>query len=187
MLFLNLPGGAAAPEGQAGYLSLRALMRSAPGWDVAERDVYVCENPNLVAIAADTLGPHCAPLVCTDGMPAAAQRALLSQLARAGARLHYHGDCDWPGGAIANTVVEMFGARPWRFGANDYRAALEDKKRATRILAGAVVDARWDRALTQAMGAHGRAIDEEALADILVPDLDRRLEPASPEARPVLP
>jgi len=46
---------------------------------------------------------------------------------------------------------------------------------------------RWDRALTQAMGAHGRAIDEEALADILVPDLDRRLEPALPEARPVLP
>lgn len=174
VLFLNLAGNVAAPNGEPGYLSLRALMRSAPSWDVAGRDVYVCENPNLVAIAADALGPHCAPLVCTDGMPAAAQRALLSQLAHAGARLHYHGDFDWPGIAIANTVIETFGARPWRFGVNDYRAALESNALATRALAGAAVDARWDGALAQAMQAHGRAIDEEALAGILVPDLDRR-------------
>jgi len=174
VLFLNLAGDVPAPNGEPAYLSLRALMRSAPGWDLAGRDVYVCENPNLVAIAADALGPHCAPLVCTDGMPAAAQRALLSQLARAGASLHYHGDFDWPGIAIANTVIGTFGARPWRFGANDYRAALERNALATRPIAGAAVDARWDGALAQAMQAHGRAIDEEALAETLLPDLDRR-------------
>ena len=75
-------------------------------WAVAPRDGYVCENPNLVAIAADALGPHCAPLVCTDGMPAASQRAVLSQMVCAGARLRYHGDFDWPGIAIGNAVVE---------------------------------------------------------------------------------
>lgn len=84
------------------------------------RPVYVCENPNIVAIAADRLGPHCAPLICTDGMPAAAQRTLLTQLARAGARLLYHGDFDWPGLRIANLVIRSFRAEPWRLGAGDY-------------------------------------------------------------------
>ena len=74
--------------GTAVRLALRTLMRAAPAWQVAARDVYVCENPNLVAIAADALGEYCAPLVCTDGMPAAAQRILLAQLAGAGAREH---------------------------------------------------------------------------------------------------
>jgi uncharacterized protein (TIGR02679 family) len=180
VLFLNLPGSLAgsAPSGEPAYLSLRALMRSAPAWAVASRDVFVCENPNLVAIAADALGAYCAPLVCTDGMPAAAQRALLSQLATAGARLRYHGDFDWPGIAIANTVIEAFGAAPWRFGAVDYRIALDEGADATRPLDGAVVDARWDDALTEAMHDHGRAIDEEALAAGLMSDLDTRIKQA---------
>lgn len=63
-----------APGSEPAYLSLRALMCSAPQWDIAKRAVHVCENPNLVAIAADVLGPHRAPLVGTDGMPAATAR-----------------------------------------------------------------------------------------------------------------
>ena len=90
VLFLNLTvqnqlGG----SGEPGYLSLHALLRAPPLWDVAGRAVFVCENPDLVAIAADALGVECAPLACTDGMPAAAQRTLLMQLSAAGARLHY--------------------------------------------------------------------------------------------------
>lgn len=42
--------------------------------------------------------------------------------------------------------------------------------------------ARWDGALTEAMQMHGMAIDEKALADVLVPDLDRRLTQAVAEA-----
>ena len=173
-LFLNLPGCAALASGEPGYLSLRTLMRSTPGWEVAARDVYVCENPNLVAIAADALGEYCAPLVCTDGMPAAAQRTLLAQLARAGARLRYHGDFDWPGIAIANSVIDAFGAVPWRFEAVDFRAALDQNPETTRALGGNPVLSRWDGALTEAMLVHGRAIDEEALAASLLPDLDMR-------------
>ena len=90
VLFLNLTvqnqlGG----SGEPGYLSLHALLRAPPLWDVAGRAIFVCENPDLVAIAADALGVECAPLACTDGMPAAAQRTLLMQLSAAGARLHY--------------------------------------------------------------------------------------------------
>ena len=172
VLFLNLPDSAGGRRGEPAYLSLRALLRAPPEWQLASRDVYVCENPNLVAIAADALGPQCAPLVCTEGMPAAAQRALLAQLAAAGARLHYHGDFDWPGIAIANTVIDQFGAFPWRFGAADYCAALDKEVEVTRPLAGTVAEARWDKALTAAMLARGRAIDEEALAASLVQDLN---------------
>jgi uncharacterized protein (TIGR02679 family) len=76
VLHLNLPT-AAAPDagpcpGEPAYASLRQLLRVAPVWAVEQRTVFVCENPNVVAIAADRLGGDCAPLVCTDGMPAAA-------------------------------------------------------------------------------------------------------------------
>ena len=123
-LFLNLPvQNQLAGSGEPGYVSLRALLRAPPLWDVAGRAIFVCENPNLVAIAADALGVECAPLACTDGMPAAAQRTLLMQLSAAGARLYYHGDFDWPGIGIGNFVMQQFGALAWRFRTEDYRAA----------------------------------------------------------------
>lgn len=78
-------------------------------------------------------------------------------------------------------------ARIWRFGANDYRAALGGNADATRALVGAIVGARWDGALTEAMPAYDRAIDEEALAHSLMPDLDIRLKRALPETSSVLP
>ena len=87
-LCLNLPIMNPDLVHQAGeplHLSLRRLLRRPPAWVVADRDVFVCENPDIVAIAADRLGSTCAPLVCTDGMPSAAQQTLLAQLAAAGA------------------------------------------------------------------------------------------------------
>jgi len=171
-LALNLPGN----EGRCGepdYLSLRALLRTRRHWDVAQRAVFVCENPNIVAIAADTLGAKCAPLVCTDGMPAAAQQTLLSQLAAAGARLHYHGDFDWPGIAIANVVMQQFGALPWRFGAQDYRAAAGAAAESSRRLAPHGRDACWDGELKGVMLALKTPVDEEAVVDLLLADLSR--------------
>jgi uncharacterized protein (TIGR02679 family) len=173
-LVLNLPlaggGHLAGAAGEPAYASLRQLMRSPPPLAVAGRTVYFCENPNLVAIAADRLGPRCAPLVCTDGMPAAAQRTLLAQLAQAGARLLYHGDFDWPGLRIANLVIGSFGAQPWRFGAADYTAAAGIAS--GRALTGSTVAAAWDAALAPTMQRHGLAIAEEAVAVALLPDLE---------------
>lgn len=175
-LFLNLPIGNRSPPGPApgepGYLSLRVLLRSPPCWNVADRDIHVCENPNLVAIAADALGSNCAPLVCTDGMPGAAQRTLLLQLARMGARLHYHGDFDWAGLRIGNWVMRACGAHSWRYAAADYLAALRGLPVRGRSLGADSVEADWDADLTQAMRTHGLAVDEEAIAAILVQDLD---------------
>ena len=121
-LFLNLPvrgaGNHRWPSGEPAYASLRSLLRSPPAWDLAGRKVHVCENPNLLAIAADRWGTACAPMVCTDGMPGAAQRCLLSQLAEAGARLCYHGDFDWPGLRIGNHVMREHARSP---GASEHK------------------------------------------------------------------
>ncbi|PAQ06536.1 TIGR02679 family protein [Mesorhizobium temperatum] len=177
-LFLNLPTNGTEsdrlPLGEPAYASLRSLLRSPPRWDVAGRNVYVCENPNLLAIAADRWGAGCAPLVCTEGMPAAAQRCLLAQLALAGARLRYHGDFDWPGLRIGNQVMREHGAEPWRFGAADYIAAVRTAPGLAHPLGGKVAEASWDGALAPAMREHCVAIAEEALAASLLPDLDDR-------------
>jgi uncharacterized protein (TIGR02679 family) len=175
-LFLNLPTNGAEsdrrPQGEPAYASLRSLLRSPPRWDVAGRDVYVCENPNLLAIAADRLGTACAPLVCTDGMPAAAQRCLLAQLALAGARLRYHGDFDWPGLHIGNHVMREHGATPWRFGAADYIAAVRTAPSLAHPLGEKGAEASWDGALALVMREHRVAIAEEALAASLLQDLN---------------
>lgn len=175
-LFLNLPvaerqAGNISP-GEPGYVSLRALLRSPPAWEVAGCDIHVCENPNLVAIAADTLGSRCAPLVCTDGMPGAAQRTLLLQLAGAGAQLHYHGDFDWAGLGIGNWVMRTCGARPWRYRTVDYLRAVRNVPVHWRALGPDSVEADWDADLARTMRTHNRAVDEEALAAALMPDLD---------------
>jgi uncharacterized protein (TIGR02679 family) len=174
-LFLNLNmKGRPTPinaTGEPGYASLRFLLRSSPCWDVNGLDVYVCENANLMAIAADKCGIKCAPMVCTDGMPAAAQRVLLQQLSAAGGRLLYHGDFDWPGIRIGNHVMREYGARPWRFGVVDYLAAVAQSPRPGLALTGPEVMASWDGALTAAMQEHQLSIAEESLSDVLLQDL----------------
>ncbi|MDB5869258.1 MAG: hypothetical protein JWP96_1590, partial [Polaromonas sp.] len=173
-LVLNLPG--VGTPGEPGYLSLRKLLRSPPMWNVRGRLVFVCENPNLIAIAADHLGASCAPMVCTDGMPAAAQRTVLTQLAQAGAALRYHGDFDWAGLRIGNHVMREHGAQPWRFSAADYLAACAIAPRPGRLLLGAEAEASWDARLALAMRTAQQAIDEEMVAESLMQDLAEQSE-----------
>jgi len=171
-LCLNLPVRGNDVDHAAGeplHWSLRRLLRRPPDWEVSGRDVFVCENPNIVAIAADRLGARCAPLVCTDGMPSAAQQTLLAQLAAAGARLRYHGDFDRGGLLIGNFVMREFGAQPWRFGTSDYLAASTQHGIALRE--GKNAAALWDPGLTSAMAERGVVVHEEGVAEILIMDL----------------
>lgn len=178
VLFLNLPTHDSDSYGQApgepAYASLRVLLNAPPRWQVNNRDVYVCENPNLLAIAAAALGERCAPFICTDGMPAAAQRVLLDQMVRAGARLHYHGDFDWAGVRIGNHVMREYGARAWHFGAVDYDAAALGGRSPGHRLKGPAVIASWDGALTLSMQTRQLSIAEEAVAETLLKDLTIR-------------
>ena len=180
-LVLNLPREWAAHHGttpgEPAYLSLRALLRSRPSGDLQGQILHVCENPNLVAIAADELGIRCAPLISTDGMPAAAQRTLLTQLVQAGARLLYHGDFDWPGLQIANHVIRRLAAVPWRMGAEDYRVAVQAASQRSpeqqAMMIGEPVTACWDAGLGELMQAYRISIAEEAVAEALMDDLRR--------------
>lgn len=152
------------------HLSLRLLLRAPPRWRVRGQPVFVCENANLLAIAADRLGSSCAALVCTDGMPAASQRTLLHQLADQGAELRYHGDFDWPGLRIGNFILRSFGAVPWRFCSADYEAHPGHRG---RPLQGRPVVAAWDSLLAPAMAAAGQVLEEEAVAASLLEDLQQ--------------
>jgi uncharacterized protein (TIGR02679 family) len=133
--------------------------------------VFVCENPAVVAIAADQLRATCAPLVCVEGIPSTAAWQLLQSLVGHGAQLGFHADFDWDGIKIGNLLVERLGARPWRFGHGEYRAAMaEDSLR--NPLTGAPVRAVWDSDLTRAMSESREAVSEESVVQALLEDLD---------------
>ncbi|VAX03889.1 FIG124585: Hypothetical protein, partial [hydrothermal vent metagenome] len=175
VLALNLPvagdsltGNITRQHGQPLWLTLRQLVRDPPQWQVKDRTVYICENPAVVAEAADRLGADCAPLVCTYGQPRAAVNHLLRQLQTAGARLVYHGDFDWPGITIANGIMCCFAARPWYFDEAAYRQAAAE---GTLALKGRPVNAEWDPELTRAMEEKKIAIAEEQVLEMLLKSL----------------
>lgn len=159
-----------ADAGQPRRLTLRELGGSALALEPGA-DLFVCENPGVVAAAADQLGARAAALVCVEGHPSTAALALLGQLRAGGARVWFHADFDWGGVRIGNLLAERFGALPWRFAAADYRAALADLPEAIP-LQGTPVHARWDAALAPAMRDHGRAVFEEQVLAALLADLD---------------
>jgi uncharacterized protein (TIGR02679 family) len=133
--------------------------------------VYVCENPVVVAAAADRLGAACPPLVCDGGYPNHAVLTLLAKLARY-TGLHYHGDFDWDGLRIANRLLEAVPFRAWRFTAADYRAALAAPKERYELRAQ-MVEAAWDPELAPVMAGAGVAVEEEAVLGELLGDLAR--------------
>lgn len=188
VLCVGLPGGTATPVGrmvalarEAGepcVLTLRQLGRDQPNLGVGDVLVRVCENPIVLACAADELGPECPPLVCLSGHPSAAALRLLTVLVADGARLAYHGDFDWGGVRIANALRERFTWQPWRFDAPAYRSALGSVTGGT--LTGRPVDAVWDPHLRPALEQHGVHLQEE----LVLPELIADLRSPRPRTRP---
>jgi uncharacterized protein (TIGR02679 family) len=160
-----------ADAGEPRRLTLRELTGSALRVD-AGAEVFVCENPSVVAAAANRLGRDCAPLVCVEGMPSTAALELLHQLRRHGAQVRFHADFGWAGVRIGNLLTEQLQAAPWRFDARTYRSACAELVE-SMPLTGAAVEAIWDRELRAAMEAGGRAIFEEQILHILISDLAR--------------
>ena len=176
-LVLNLPGAAgsicrsAADHGEPLRITWRMIER---GIDLRAFDglrIRVCENPSIVSVAADSLGPDCAPLICTEGMPGTATAAVLRMLAEAGADLRVHADFDFGGVAIVRHLIDRFGAAPWRMSEANYLAALAEP---TTDLVREIGATDWSPRLADAMNTHHRAIHEEVLVSDLVDDLVRR-------------
>ncbi|GAA5133880.1 hypothetical protein GCM10023320_60720 [Pseudonocardia adelaidensis] len=177
VLVLNLPTARDTPTGrmlavlheagEPGVITLRQLRQ--PPRLRAGCTVSVCENPVVVAEAADRLGAEAGALVCIGGQPGVAAITLLRSLAEDGAALRYHGDFDWGGMRIGNVVLGRLQAAPWRFDAAAYRrSALHG---AGRPLTGEPVACAWDPELTEAMRVTGQAVEEEHVLDGLLADL----------------
>jgi uncharacterized protein (TIGR02679 family) len=131
---------------------------------------FTCENRSLIRLAERDLGERCPPLVCVGGWPNSAAHALLGSASAAGAELHYHGDFDWDGLAIADQVIGRYGARPWRFDPGSYAEAAE--RFAGRLQTLAPERRRdVDGPLAAALDAAGVAVPEELLTDRLLADL----------------
>jgi uncharacterized protein (TIGR02679 family) len=163
-----------AEAGEPCRLTTRQLLRDPPqfGPRISGQTIHVCENPTVVASAANRLGPRSAAVVCLDGQPRTAAHLLLTRLVTAGARVVYHGDFDWSGIHIGNLVMRRYGAAPWRFSSQDYRAACGGRgPHGGQRLQGTSVAAIWDPRLEAEMIRAGCAVHEEQVLDALVADL----------------
>ena len=157
----------AARQGEPLRLTTRQLRDPAPLVFPGGR-LFVCENPTIVALAAERLGPACPPLLASEGWPTLAVLDLLDRAQTSGATLFIHGDFDWPGLAIVGELLRRTGGQPWRFDAVD---VVTHPSAAGPHLTGSTVTTPWDPALAPALLARGRAIHEEALVAQLLEDL----------------
>jgi uncharacterized protein (TIGR02679 family) len=103
---------AAARAGRPLVLTLAELRAEPPR--LAGDVLFVCENPSIVAAAAETLGSRCPPLLCTGGWPNTAVAMVLDAAENAALEILVHADSDHAGAAIAGLVLRRTGAKPWR-------------------------------------------------------------------------
>ena len=119
VLNLRLAGDAscAALTHAAGPEPLWLTLRSLNGtFRTDASDVYVCENPSVLIAAADALGTHAHPLICTNGRPSAATVRLLTRLAATGTRLRIRADDDVAGQEIVKGLYSSLPtAQLWRY------------------------------------------------------------------------
>ena len=156
--------------GQPAVLTLRQLRCHEEPLRAAQ--VRICENPVVVAAAADELGAGCQPLVCVGGQPSAAGWRLLELLAAGGAEFGYHGDFDWGGVRIAGAVHHRVSWRAWRYDHAAYQAAVAAHPLAASAgLAGEPASTPWDPELAAAMRRHNQRVEEELTLDALLQDL----------------
>ncbi|MDX6341918.1 MAG: hypothetical protein QOH87_2056 [Trebonia sp.] len=179
VLVLNLPADgdglgewltSAKAYGTPFYVTLHQLVTMPV--TVPRQLVHACENPAVLRRAAAELGADAQPLICTEGQPSTAFHRLAAAVTKAGGKLRYHGDFDWPGVSIAAGIITRHNARPWRLTAADYETAIKGKADYVS-LAGTPQPTPWDPPLATTMTAHGSAVYEESVADRLIADLAR--------------
>ncbi|MGH2697863.1 MAG: TIGR02679 family protein [Actinomycetota bacterium] len=171
-----MPKGASSPlhamkaNGQPLRLTLRHLATDKMSFTPST--VFVCENPVVVAEAADALRSSTPPIVCTEGIPNTAALLLLKQMSESDCRFAFHGDFDWGGMRIFNHLRRNLREHitPWRFGHDHYLQAL-DRLDAISKLESIPTETDWDPLLRETMIDQGLAVFEEQVLDDLIRDL----------------
>ena len=130
------------------------------------RCVYVVENPSLVEVASTQLGSTCAPLICTEGQPSSAVKRLMRLLSEAGSKLMVRADFDWSGLRIVEQLLSIPNTEPWRMDVVTFTSV-----DGAIPLSGSELSTLWCDDLKRAMLESGRAVFEEQLVSILLPDL----------------
>lgn len=156
----------AAEAGEALSLTLAQVRRQTAAWNAEQ--VYVVENPAILALAVGDFGVQVPPVMCASGWPSAAVTHLLSRLAAEGSVLRYHGDFDGEGVRIANHLINTGGVQPWRMATDDYLRHVASRGAPV----GRVTDASWDVLLAPAMRERGVAVFEETVWPHLRTDLE---------------
>lgn len=132
--------------------------------------VFTCENPDVVAAAADALGPDCAPLICTGGWASTACVRLLRATIAAGARPRHHGDMDPEGLRILDRLLAVTGGALWRMTAEDYRARASGGQPLGSRIISPLQHPRLSE-LARVIAEAGRIVQEEQTLDDLIRDL----------------
>lgn len=182
-LVLNLPAVGesrfarvcSSMRGEPLRFTARQLEREQPAFSARDVVVFACENPTVVAAAANALGERCPPLVCVDGRATTPSLLLLRQLRQDGAVIRYQGDADWPGIEIASDLRRHVDLQPWRLTSEELPRLIE---RPGPPLAGSLVTTPWDPKLADALARRGRALHEETVLDLLLTDLGIATRPA---------
>lgn len=188
---LATPEDAAATAAVEARQILVAPLRHVLRWRLspetwAGRPVHVLENPPVFEALLERGLPRRACVVCTSGFPSAAAVALLRELARAGAVVHYSGDFDGNGLQIALRILRLGHGRwaTWRLAPTDFATSLalargrpvraHAERRALETLAALIPTERAEATLAAAAAAvlaAGVVAFEEALTEVLWEDV----------------
>jgi len=181
VIALGLPGGESSPTARAlaalsnsglpTVLTYRQLAVDDIG--VCPEVVWVCENPAVVASAADRFRGSAPALICVNGQPGAAVVRLLTRLIEGGSSLRYHGDFDAGGISIARTLARRVPWLPWRFDEKHYRAACAEGESFSSFT-GTLGETPWDPGLSAAMQEFRLRVEEESVLQELLRDLGER-------------
>jgi uncharacterized protein (TIGR02679 family) len=153
-----------ADAGQAAALTLGQLRTA--DWTGGPADVWVFENPSVLAVALARFGRRCPPIAVTSGWPNSAVILFLQKLGAAHARLHYHGDFDGEGLRIAAAVVARTSVTPWHMTSADYLRAVSQGQPVGRM-----TDVPWDAALAAHMAETGITVPEERVTAELLDEI----------------
>ncbi|WP_059103519.1 TIGR02679 family protein [Shouchella shacheensis] len=163
---------AAADSGSVLNMPLRELLKvqrvrtSGQGGDV-----YIVENSGVFSALLDKVPDT--PLVCTHGQFKLAGLILMDKLAEAGYLLHYNGDFDPEGIALALRFKRRYKekGRLWRMNVEDYYASKPSVLLGERVNKLASLRGQGDDELVEAVISSGKAGYQEGLLGQLEDDV----------------